>query len=133
MKRCDMSGTNTIELYDKESDLIIPLRLYRVMSIGHLDMPNKAAKYKATLRACQPQEQRRDPTKRATFEEYQAIIPDSFKDAIFDAFNNDQYVLAQISDGCLTALVTLSKPFSFDLNSYKIEHGQPIKAMDSSL
>lgn len=50
MKRCDMSDTNTIELFDKESDLIMTL-----------------------------------------------------------------------------------KPFSFDLNSYKIEHGQPIKAMDSSL
>ena len=128
-----MSGTNTVELYDKETDEITTLRLYRVMSIGHLDIPNEAAKYKAVLRACQPQEQRRDPTKLATFEECQAVIPDGFKEAIFEAFNNDCYVLVQTSEGCLTKLVTLLKPLDFDVEKYKSKHGMPIKTMDGSL
>ena len=44
-----MPGTNTIDLYDKETDKITPLRLYRIMTIGHLEKPEedeeKARKY----------------------------------------------------------------------------------------
>lgn len=40
-----MSGTNTIELYNKETDTITEIKLYRVMSIGHLEEPNEDAQY----------------------------------------------------------------------------------------
>jgi hypothetical protein len=103
------------------------------MSVGHLDRPNEDTKYKATMRACQPQEERRDPTSKTTYVEQEVIIPESFREAIFEAFNNDRYVLAELSEGCIVSLVTLSEANYFDVEDYKKKHKQPIIAIDGSL
>ena len=128
-----MPGTNTIELYNKETDTITPLRLYRIMTIGHLEKPNEDAKYKAVLRACQPQGNRRDPASRTTFEDKKAIIPEAFREAIFEAFNNDCYVLAEINESCITALVTLSEAKRFDLDKYKEKNKEPYRAIEGEM
>ena len=125
-----MPETNTIELYNKADDTITTLRLYRIMAVGHLDEPNAAAKYKAVLRACQPLASRRDPTRKTTFEQQEAIIPDGMKEAMFNAFNNDSFVLAQIEEACITALSIVSEPLRFDVEKYKDDYGHPIKAID---
>lgn len=129
-----MSGTNTIELYNKETDTITEIKLYRVMSIGHLEEPNEDAQYKAVLRTCKPQEQRRNPTSRTGVEEHKVIIPNNFTDAIFDAFTKDCNVLAELSESCIITLVTLSGALRFNLTEYKKKHGeQTYRSMDGDM
>jgi len=127
-----MPGTNTIELYDKEKDMITTLTLYRIMSISHVEDPDEEIKYYATLRFCQPQEQRRDPTKRASFVQYKAVIPECFREEVMNAFNNDRYVLAALNESCIVTLVTLSEPKLFDVNGYIKAHDQkqPYRAIE---
>lgn len=129
-----MSGTNTIELYNKETDTVTEVRLYRVMSIGHLETPNEDAQYKAVLRACQPLEQRRNPTSRTGVTEHKVIIPNNFTDTIFDAFTKDCNVLAELSESCIITLVTLSGALRFNLTEYKKKHGeQTYRSMDGDM
>ena len=129
-----MSGTNTIELYNKETDTITEIKLYRIMSIGHLEEPNDDAQYKAILRTCQPQEQRRNPTSRPCVEEHKVIIPNSLKDAVFEAFTNDCCVLAELDESCIITLITLSGAMRFNLAEYKKKHGEhPYRIIDGDL
>lgn len=129
-----MSGTNTIELYDQERGVINTLTLYRIMSIGHLDRPNEDTRHKAVLRACEPQKQLLDQRRSTTYRQQEVIIPEEFKDIIFEAFNRDLFVLAEVSRNCITALVMLSKPMLFDVTAYEERHReQAIKAIDGSL
>ena len=127
-----MPETNTLELYDKEKGTITTLKLYRIMSIAHAEAPDEEIKYYATLRFCQPQEQRRDPTKQVSFEEHKAVVPESFRDEVMAAFNNDCYILAEINESCIVTLVTLSEPKRFDVNEYAKRHGQkqPYRAIE---
>lgn len=129
-----MSGTNTVELYNKTTNVTMTLKLYRVMTIGHIDRPNDDAKFKAVLRACKPLEQRQSPTSRTTFEEYTAIIPENLRTAVFEAFNNDCFILAEVCESCITTLVSMSDAHSFDVEEYKNKYReQPISAIDGSL
>lgn len=128
-----MHGINTIEFYQKDTDSIINLRLYRVMSIGHLDRPNEAARYKATMRFCQPLADKRNPTEKRGFKEQEVIIPECLKDSVFEAFNKDLFVLAGIENGCITAMTIVKEPINYDVGQYERIHGQPYKALNGDL
>lgn len=105
-----MSGANHVELYDRETDAITTVRLYRIMSLGHLEEPNEEAEFRAVLRACKPQEERRDPARRTTFEEREAIVPRTFEVAVLEAFRNDRHILAEIDGAFMKTLVVLPEP-----------------------
>lgn len=76
---------NSICLPNRENKRVALLKLYRVMSIGHLDQPNEQAKYKAVLRECIEGEKGIDST---------VVVPEVYRPLVFEAFNKDLYVLA---------------------------------------
>lgn len=118
-----MSGTNTIELYNKETDTVTEVRLYRVMSIGHLETPNEDAQYKAVLRVVAHSSQLLNPTEKRHHEDIGAVIPRVFEPVIYEAFTRDCFVLAKVNTGCLESVIMLEMPEVFNAEAYLKRHG----------
>ena len=118
-----MSGTNTIELYNKETDTVTEVRLYRVMSIGHLEEPNEDAQYKAVLRVVAHSSQLLNPTEKRRPEDVGAVIPKVFEPVIHEAFTHDCFVLAKVNTGCIESVIMLEMPEVFNAEAYLKRHG----------
>ena len=111
-----MPASNSIELLNRETNRIASLNLYRVMGIGHLDEPNAAAKYKAVLRECLPGNNGIDST---------VVIPDIYKQIVYEAFEKDLFVLAEFKLNCIETVIMLNQPDFFDAENYVKENGYP--------
>lgn len=113
---------NIIELYNREQDRIALMALCRVMQIGHLDEPNEDARYKATLREWLP-----SGGKKTTEggNDYEVVLPELFRKIIFQAFEKDCFVLAQISMDFLESAVFIDAPEFYDTKEYLKKHGYP--------
>ena len=118
-----MSGTNTIELYNCDTEQLTELRLFRVMSIGHLEEPNEDAQYKAVLRVVAHSSQLLNPTEKRRLEDVGAVIPKVFEPVIHEAFTRDCFVLAKVNTGCLESVIMLEMPEVFNAEAYLKRHG----------
>lgn len=118
-----MSGTNTIELYNCDTEQLTELRLFRVMSIGHLEEPNEDAQYKAVLRLVAHSSQLLNPTEKRRPEDVGAVIPKVFEPVIHEAFTHDCFVLAKVNTGCLESVIMLEMPEVFNAEAYFKRHG----------
>ena len=115
--------SNAIELYDAKTNELITLRLFRVMSIGHLEEPNEDAQYKAVLRVVAHSSQLLNPTKKRRPEDVGAVIPKVFEPVIHEAFTRDCFVLAKVNTGCLESVIMLEMPEVFNAEAYLKRHG----------
>lgn len=118
-----MSGTNTIELYNCNTEQLTELRLFRVMSIAHLEEPNVEAEYKAILRVVAHSSQLLNPTEKRRPEDIGAVIPRVFEPVIHEAFTRDCFVLAKVNAGCLECVIMLEMPEVFNAEAYFKRHG----------
>lgn len=116
--------SNIIEVYNREQDRIALMALCRVMQIGHLEETNDEAKYKATLREWLPTGERRERKTREGGNDYEVIVPEVFRKTVFQAFERDCFILAQMNIGFLESAVLIEPPEFFDLKEYmeKTDH-----------
>lgn len=116
---------NIIEIYNRAENKIALMALCRVMNIGHMDEPNEAAKFNAVLRECLPTNQRKEGMTKEGENDYKVVVPDVFKETIFEAFTKDCYVLAQINMECLQSVVIVDNPKFYEVMDYCRTHGYP--------
>ncbi len=112
----------TLELTDRKTGSIALLTMYRIMAIRHMNRPNDDAQFKIDLRECLTFSER--TTLQGEPIDIQAIVPASMKEEVLAAFNNDVNILAQVNNGCLQSLVTLSFPSQFDAIGYVSKYGR---------
>lgn len=120
--------SNGIELLNRSVNKVAVLELYRVMWIGRLDKPDKNVEFQAVLRKCIPS-WKRVPGGNEEPDESTVLVPRVFYEAIFEAFTNDLFVLAQLSTltskPCITSAIMLPEPEFFDVVAYAQTHKQP--------
>lgn len=110
--------SNIIEVYNREQDRIALMALFRVMQIGHLEETNDEAKYKATLREWLPTGKRGERKTREGGSDYEVIVPERFRRLVFQAFEKDCFILAQINIRFLESAVLIEPPDFYDFGEY---------------
>ena len=110
--------SNIIEVYNREKDRIALMALCRVMQIGHLEETNDEAKYKATLREWLPTGGRSERKTREGGNDYEVIVPERFRKTVFQAFEKDCFILAQMNFRFLESAVLIEPPDFYDFGEY---------------
>lgn len=110
--------SNIIEVYNREQDRIALMALCRVMQIGHLEETNDEARYKATLREWLPTGSKGERKTREGGNDYEVIVPEMFRKTVFQAFERDCFILAQINIRFLESAVLIEPPAFYDFGEY---------------
>lgn len=114
--------SNCIELRDGATGNISLLTLYRVMSVRHMEKPNQEARFTAELRECLTTKEKACLSCERL--DHVVVVPSVLKEIIFEAFNNDVQILAQITEGCIQSAILLPAPIRFDAVEYVSKYGK---------
>jgi hypothetical protein len=114
--------SNCIELRDRKTGDISLLTLYRVMSVRHMDRPNQDAEFTAELRECLTTNEKSCLSGERV--DRVVIVPSVLKGVIFEAFNRDVDILAQVVEGCIQSAIVVPPPTRFNSVEYVSKYGK---------